>query len=63
LAIDGFGIACLFVVIAIKTLRSVEVAEIIGDYYPYVAVLVGILIAAIPVVGMVVERDHPRLTT
>jgi hypothetical protein len=62
LTIDGFGIACLLVVITVTALRNVVAVEVIINYYPYVAVLLGILVAAAPVVGMVVERDHIRLT-
>lgn len=61
LTLDGIGIACLLIIITVAAGRNFEfrVDEIISAYYPYVAVLLGILIAAVPLIGMAAERDQP----
>jgi hypothetical protein len=53
LALDGLGIAYLLVVSAVAVWRhwDSQFIETISDYYPYIAALLGILIAVVPLVG------------
>jgi hypothetical protein len=52
LALDGVGIASLFVASAVAVWRhwDSQIIEIISDYYPYIAALLAILVAAVPLV-------------
>jgi hypothetical protein len=60
LTFDGFGIACLVAVVEAAVWRhwDFHVAESVSDYYPYIAAVLGVLIAAVPVVGMAIERNE-----
>jgi hypothetical protein len=53
LALDGLGIGYLLAISAVAVWRHGDsrIIAIISDYYPYIAVLLGILIALIPLVG------------
>lgn len=64
LTLDTLGIACLLAIVAVATWPSInrlDVMSIWGHYGPYIATLLGVLIAAVPVAGMWAERTRTAI--
>jgi hypothetical protein len=60
LTLDTLGIACLLVVAVVLAWPhlSRDVMDLSRQYGPYIATLLGILIAAVPLVGMWAEQSR-----
>jgi hypothetical protein len=60
LTLDTLGIALLLVVAVVTAgpRLSRDVMDISSQYGPYIAMLLGILIAAVPLLGMLAERTR-----
>jgi len=60
LTLDTLGIALLVVVAVVAAWRHVsgDVVDIAHQYGPYIAVVLSILIAAVPLLGMWAEQTH-----
>lgn len=64
LTLDTLGIACLLAIVAVATWPSInrlDVMSIWRHYGPYIATLLGVLIAAVPVAGMWAERTRSSI--
>ena len=59
LTLDTLGIALLLVVAAVAAWPhiSLDVLNVVRQYGPYMVMLLGVLIAAVPVVGMWAEQN------
>ena len=63
LALDGFGIACLVAIALGTAWRHLDLheAKTISEFIPYIAPGLGMLVAALPLIGMAFERSSRRI--
>ena len=59
LTLDGLGIACMVAIAVATVWRHLDLHEAkkISEFIPYIAAGLGVLVAALPLVGMLFERS------